>query len=126
MRKHSRVAAGGGVLAAVAVTVTAFATTASADTASPVVGHAYVDGNTVGTNTVDVLDRHADGSLTPTPGSSVAIGGDGTGSGLGSQGAIQTSSDGRFMLAVDAGSNQVSVLSVGSDGTPALVGDPVW
>jgi 6-phosphogluconolactonase len=101
------------------------ATAAQADPASPVIGHAYVDGNTVGTNTVDVLDRHADGSLTPTPGSPFAIGGAGLGAGLGSQGAIQASPDGRFLLAVDAGSNEISVLRVTSNGTPALVGRPV-
>jgi len=126
MRRLSRLVGAGGVITiALAVSATTFATTASADSASPVVGHAYVDGNTVGTNTVDVLDRHADGSLTPAPESPVAIGGAGTGTGLGSQGAIQASPDGRFLLVVDAGSNQVSVLSVRSDGTPALVGDPV-
>ena len=127
MRRLTRLAAGGGIAAAtLGLTATTLATTATAESASPVVGHAYVDGNTAGTNTIDVLDRHADGSLTPAAGSPVAIGGAGTGSGLGSQGAIQTSPDGRYLLAVDAGSNQVSVLSVGADGTPSLVGDPVW
>src|SRR4051794_36899603 len=101
------------------------ATAAQADPASPVIGHAYVDGNTVGTNTVDVLDRHADGSLTPTPGSPFAIGGAGLGAGLGSQGAIQASPDGRFLLAVDAGSNEISVLRVTAGGVPRLVGAPV-
>lgn len=52
---------------------------------SAVVGHAYVNGNTVGPNTVAGFDRHADGSLTPIPGSPFVIGGAGAGSGLGSQ-----------------------------------------
>ena len=127
MRTITSLAAGGGILAAaIGVTGTSLASTASADTFSPTVGHVYIDGNTVGTNTLDVLDRHADGSLTPTQGSPFAIGGAGTGTGLASQGAIQTSPDGKFLLAVDAGSNEVSVLRVGSDGTPALAGAPVW
>ena len=45
----------------------------------------------------------------------------GTGSGLASQGALQFSADGRFLIAVDAGSNQISVLRVHSDGSLSLV-----
>lgn len=92
---------------------------------SDVVGHAYVDDNTVGVNTVAAFDRHADGSLTPLGGSPFAIGGAGSGDGLGSQGAIQASADGRYLVAVDAGSSQLSVLRVRRDGTPTLVGHPV-
>jgi 6-phosphogluconolactonase len=91
-----------------------------------VVGHAYVNDNTAGQNTVAVFDRHSDGSLTAHPGSPFAIGGAGAGGGLGSQGAIQASANGRYLIAVDAGSNQLSVLRVGADGVPALVGAPVW
>ena len=58
-------------------------------------------------------------------GSPFAIGGAGLGAGLGSQGAIQASPDGRFLLAVDAGSNQISVLKVTAGGVPRLVGEPV-
>ncbi len=99
--------------------------TAPPSSAQRVVGQAYVDGNTAGTNTVAAYDRHADGSLTPIPGSPFAIGGAGLGAGLGSQGAIQTSPDHRYLLAVDAGSNQISVLKLGHDGVPRLVGSPV-
>lgn len=121
---HRAVLAAGGSLLLTGIALAA-ATGARADAVSPAVGHAYIDGNTTGVNTVDVLDRHADGSLTPTPGSPFAIGGAGLGAGLGSQGAIQSSPDGRFLLAVDAGSNDISVLRVGSDGVPTLVGRPV-
>src|SRR5438045_3911125 len=62
-------------------------------------------------------DRHADGSLTPAPGSPFKAGGAGTGTGLASQGAVQVSPDGRFLLAVDAGSDQISVLRIRDDGT---------
>ena len=41
----------------------------AAASGSPVVGHAYVNDNTAGTNTIAVLDRHADGRLTPHAGS---------------------------------------------------------
>ncbi len=93
--------------------------------ASAVVGHAYVDDNTATSNTVAGFDRHADGSLTPIVGSPFATGGEGKGAGLASQGAIQLSSDGRFLLAVDAGSNQISVLRLGPGGVPQPVGSPV-
>jgi hypothetical protein len=89
MRSHRRFVVSG-IVAAAAVSVTGavIASGASADTGSPVVGHSYVDGNTTGTNTVVVLDRHADGALTPAAGSPFPIGGAGTDAGLGSQGAI--------------------------------------
>jgi 6-phosphogluconolactonase len=77
---------------------------------SPVVGHVYVSDNTAGANTVAAFDRHADGTLTPEAGSPLAAGGAGTGAGLASQGALQISPDGRFLIAAGAGSNQVSVL----------------
>jgi 6-phosphogluconolactonase len=126
MRRLGSFAAGSTAVAALlSVAGVSTAGIAHADGNSPVVGHAYVNGNTVGTNTVDVLDRHADGSLTPAASSPVAIGGAGLGAGLGSQGAIEASPDGRFLLAVDAGSSEISVLRVGADGTPTLVGSPV-
>jgi 6-phosphogluconolactonase len=90
---------------------------------SPVVGHVYVNDNTTGTNTIGAFDRHADGALTPQSGSPFSAGGAGTGAGLASQGALQLSADGRYLLAVDAGSNQISVLHVRHDGSlgPASV-----
>jgi 6-phosphogluconolactonase len=84
-------------------------------------GYVYLDDNTAGANSVAAFVRHADGSLSPVPGSPFAAGGQGLGTGLASQGAIQVSSDGRYVLAVDAGSNQISVLRIGRDGTLALV-----
>jgi 6-phosphogluconolactonase (cycloisomerase 2 family) len=114
------VLAGGGLLAAGPATASA----ASAPD-SPVVGHTYVNDNTVGTNTVAAFDRHADGSLTPIPGSPFAIGGAGLGKGLGSQGALQSTPGGKYLLAVDAGSNEISVLRLDNRGVPHLVGDPV-
>jgi 6-phosphogluconolactonase len=89
--------------------------------ASAIVGHVYVDDNTKATNTIAAFDRHADGSLSPLPGSPFKAGGAGTGSGLASQGAVQLTSDGNFLLAVDAGNNQISVLRVEKDGSLRLL-----
>jgi 6-phosphogluconolactonase len=93
------------------------ATSTVASATSPVVGHVYVNDNTAGTNTVGGFDQHTDGSLTPLPGSPFSAGGAGTGTIVGSQGSLQTTSDGRFVLATDAASNQISVLAVASNGS---------
>jgi 6-phosphogluconolactonase len=84
---------------------------------SGVVGQLYINDNTAGVNTVGGFDRHADGTLTPIDGSPFAVGGAGTGSGIASQGSLQLSGDGRYLLAVDAGSNQISVLRIKPDGS---------
>ena len=113
-----------GLAAAAAVAVPASAsasTSASPADASAVVGHVYVNDNTKGTNTIGAFDRHADGTLTPLAGSPFGTGGAGTGSGLAEQGAIQITPDGRFVIAVDAGSSQVSVLRIHPDGSLSLV-----
>jgi 6-phosphogluconolactonase len=86
-----------------------------------IVGHVYTDDNTTGTNTISGFDRHANGTLTPMPGSPYVADGAGTGKGLASQGAVQVSSDGRYLLAVDAGSDQISVLRIHWDGRLTLV-----
>jgi 6-phosphogluconolactonase len=90
---------------------------ASAYGPSRVVGHVYVNDNTAGTNTIAAFDRHADGSLTPEPGSPFVAGGAGTGAGLASQGALQLTDNGRYLVAVEAGSNQISVLRIRHDGS---------
>ena len=111
------------LLATVAVAASAGvpAAASAAAQADPVVGHVYVNDNTVGTNTIGVFDRHADGTLTAHAGSPFIAGGAGTGAGLASQGALQISPDGRFLIAVDAGSNQISVLRIKPDGSLSLV-----
>jgi 6-phosphogluconolactonase (cycloisomerase 2 family) len=83
---------------------------------SLVIGHVYVNDNTAGTNTVAAFDRHPDGSLTPVQGSPFPVGGAGLGAGLGSQGSLQVSPDGRFLLVVDAGSSQISVVRILGNG----------
>ena len=94
---------------------------ASADSPAHVAGHVYVNDNTAGTNTIAAFNRHADGSLTPVDGSPFPAGGAGAGKGLASQGAVQVTDNGRYLLAVDAGSNQVSVLRIEHDGSLRLV-----
>ena len=94
---------------------------ASADSPAHVAGHVYVNDNTAGTNTIAAFNRHANGSLTPVDGSPFPAGGAGSGKGLASQGAVQVSDNGRYLLAVDAGSNQVSVLRIEHDGSLRLV-----
>lgn len=116
-----------GLAAAAAVAVPASASAAVSGNQSPVVGHVYVDDNTKPVNTIGAFDRHADGTLTPEAGSPFVAGGAGTGSGLSSQGALQSAAGGRFLIAVDAGSNQISVLRVHSDGSLSPVpGGVVW
>jgi hypothetical protein len=89
---------------------------------SRVVGQVYVNDNTTGTNTVAGFDRHADGTLTAIPGSPFAVGGAGTGAGIASQGSLQLSRDGRYLLAVDGGSNQISVARILRDGSLQVAG----
>jgi hypothetical protein len=108
-----------GLMAAGAVVATPAVASAS-PYPSPVTGHVYLDDNTAGSNTIAAFDRHADGSLTPVPGSPFAAGGAGTGSGLASEGAVQIADGGRFLLAVDAGSDQVSALRIEPDGSLRL------
>ena len=77
-------------------------------------------------NTVAGYDRLSDGTLVPIAGSPFAVGGSGAGSPNASQGSLELSSDGRYLLAVDAGSNQISVLRIKPDGSLQIAeGSPV-
>src|SRR6059036_2247225 len=82
----------------------------------------YTLTNQVAGNAVAVFARAADGTLTPA--GTFATGGAGTGAGLGSQGAVTLSSDGRLVFAVNAGSNDVSVFRVGPQGLSLLSRTP--
>ena len=82
------------------------------DLAGP--GAVYTLTNQVGGNAVAVFTRAADGRLTAA--GTVSTGGTGTGASLGSQSAVTLSDDGRWLFAVNAGSNDVSVFSVSPAG----------
>lgn len=103
------------LLSAVALLTSFFALahgSASAGSASP--GAVYTLTNAAAGNAVAVFHRSPSGELTPA--GTVATGGLGTGSGLGSQGAVALSENGRWLFAVNAGSNDVSVLEVYNGG----------
>ena len=85
--------------------------------AAPDPGAVYVLGNQPSGNRVFVYDRAADGTLTAA--GSVDAGGLGTGGGLGSQGAIITDAAGRYVYAVNAGSNSIAAFRVTPDGLDA-------
>ena len=94
---------------------------ASGPGSSRVVGHVYVNQNTTGHNTIAGFDRHADGSLSAIPGSPFDAGGAGTGAPFGSAGGLQETENGRFLLATDPGSNDISVLRILPGGRLRLV-----
>jgi len=78
---------------------------------SPALGAVYTASNDTAANSILVFNRLADGRL--VPGNSVDTGGRGSGSGLGNQGGVRLTPDERWLLAVNAGSDEVSVFGVG-------------
>ena len=81
-------------------------------------GFVYTETNAAAANTVLGYARAWDGSLTAI--GSFATGGLGSGGGLGSQGALTLAGNGRWLLAVNAGSNDVSLFRVRDDGRLVL------
>ena len=77
-------------------------------------GAVYALTNQATDNAVAVFARSADGALTWQ--ASVPTGGSGAGSSLGSQGALALSDDGRWLFAVNAGSNDISAFQVRPSG----------
>jgi len=111
--------------AAIALSVPGVATAHESAT-----GLVYTETNASGGNAVLACARAGDGSLTAI--GSFATGGLGSGGGLGSQGAVTLAGDGRWQLAVNAGSNDISTFRVRDDGglvltdhTDAAGTDPV-
>jgi 6-phosphogluconolactonase (cycloisomerase 2 family) len=74
----------------------------------------YTLTNAPGGNAVAVFARAADGTLTPA--GPYPTGGNGTGAGLGSQGAVILGNGGHELFAVNAGSDSISYLKVTHDG----------
>jgi len=107
------------VVATVVVTLQSFSITAAINLKS---GAVYVLTNQV-TNAVAAYDRAADGTLTPAAtfptggsGNPVAQPGDPPTDTLASQGALILSDNNHLLFAVNAGSNEISVLSIGKNG----------
>jgi 6-phosphogluconolactonase (cycloisomerase 2 family) len=98
--------------ALVLVALSAATATAQAGDSSP--GAVYTLTNSAAGNAVLAFARAADGALTSQ--GSFATGGLGSGAGLGSQGAVVLSNDGRQLFAVNAGDSTVSLFDVQPDG----------
>lgn len=81
-------------------------------------GALYTETNAASGNAVLAFTRAANGALTAM--GSFSTGGFGTGSGLGSQGAVALSPDGMFLVAVNAGSDQLTAFAVTSSGLRLL------
>jgi 6-phosphogluconolactonase (cycloisomerase 2 family) len=79
----------------------------------------YILSNDSDANAVLVFERGQDGGLVAA--GSVSTGGTGSGAGLGSQGAIALSRDGRWLFAVNAGSHSIAALQIQHGGRLALV-----
>jgi 6-phosphogluconolactonase len=77
-------------------------------------GHVYVQTNPASGNAVVSFARAADGSLTYEE--TVSTGGLGISAGLGSQASLAITADGDHLLAVNAGSDNVSIFDITSDG----------
>ena len=90
------------------------ASAAGGEPAMDAPGAVYALANQASGNAVAIYARAADGSLTWT--GSAPTGGLGAGSSLGSQGALALSDDGRWLFAVNAGSNDVSAFEVSRGG----------
>ena len=89
---------------------------------SPAGSYVYTESNQTsagGGNAVLAFRAASDGSLTSI--GSFATGADGTGAGLGSQGALTLADRGRALLVVNAGSNSVSYFRILSNGNLRLV-----
>ena len=101
-------------LAATSASLSGVSLAPAVASAAPDPGAVYVLGNQPSGNRVLVYDRAPDGTLTAA--GSVDAGGLGTGGGLGSQGAITTDAAGRYVYAVNAGSNSIAAFRVTPDG----------
>ena len=86
-------------------------------------GHVYVQTNAVGGNAVVSFERGADGSLTYEE--TVATGGLGITSGLGSQAPLAITAGEEHLLVVNAGSDDVSLFEIDDDGLELADVQPV-
>ncbi len=104
------------ILSVLSIFIISFATTSVAartDHEDPQ-GRVYIMTNSVNGNHVIAYDRASDGSLSLL--GSFSTNGKGTGSGLGNQGGLALTNDGKWLLVVNAQSNDVSVFHANDKG----------
>jgi 6-phosphogluconolactonase (cycloisomerase 2 family) len=95
---------------ALGAAVTVRAQNRKANDGHPAPGAIYITSNAAAGNAVLVFDRLAGGGLVPS--ATVPTGGTGTGTGLGNQGGLVLTRNERWLLAVNSGSNSLSVFEV--------------
>ncbi len=121
--KHLGIGLASSLLAgAISVTAATGVGASTAPAGAAAGSYVYTESNQTsagGGNTVLAYWVASGGSLTPV--GSFATGGDGTGAGLGSQGAINVAGGGRALLVVNAGSNTVSYFRILDGGQLRLV-----
>jgi 6-phosphogluconolactonase len=78
-------------------------------------GYVYTESNDAAKNSILIYKQHSDGTLSFVD--SVASGGAGIGTGLGSQGALVLDNQHQWLYAVNAGSSSISAFRVHSDGS---------
>jgi len=79
-----------------------------------IAGAAYTMTNSAQGNSVMIYHRSSDGVLSPA--GEIPTGGRGTGAGLGTQGSVVLNASNRRLLVVNAGSDDISVFKVSTDG----------
>ena len=79
-------------------------------------GAVYIESNSANGNYIKVFLRNEDGGIWPAASAAFPTHGRGTGSGLGSQGALAIDDANRFLFAVNAGSNSISVFKITDNG----------
>lgn len=102
------------VLGASLLATLALAAGANASSSDNSPGAVYTLTNSPAGNAVVAFGRAADGTLAPQ--GTFPTGGTGSGTGLGSQGSLVLSDDGRQLFAVNAGSDSISLFAVRPDG----------
>jgi 6-phosphogluconolactonase len=90
----------------------------SASSGQGAAGAVYLATNATAGNQVLVLARAGDGGLSAPQ--AFSTGGTGTGGGLGNQGGVVLAHENRRLLVVNAGSNEISVFAVTSNGVELL------
>lgn len=84
----------------------------------PEAGYIYLESNDAGGNSVLIYRQNSNGSLTLQ--STVSTGGNGSGGGLGNQGAVTINKNAKWLFAVNAGSNSVSSFRIAHNGNLTL------